>query len=40
LPHRKQTGGGGDYRQLYSDDSRRLIREIYAADFERFGYVF
>jgi hypothetical protein len=40
LPHRKQTGGGGDYRQLYSDESRRLIREIYAADFERFGYVF
>jgi hypothetical protein len=40
LTHRKQTGDGLGYRGLYSDESRRLIGEVYATDFERFGYAF
>lgn len=40
LTRRKQTGGGDGYRDLYSDESRRVVSDIYAADLERFGYAF
>ena len=29
-----------DYRGYYSDETRELISEYYADDFQRFGYTF
>ena len=38
MPHRKKTGAGKNYREHYSDQSRRIVAQLYAEDIERFDY--
>ena len=40
LPQLNVYGGGGDYRQLYTDTTRKLVEEWYAPEIEAFGYEF
>ena len=40
LPQLNVFGGGGDYRKLYDDTTRRLVEEWYEPEIKAFGYEF
>lgn len=40
LPQLNVYGSGGDYRQLYTDRTRKLVEEWYAPEIKAFGYEF
>ncbi len=40
LPHVNQSARRADYREAYSPDSISLVKEMCAADIEKFGYRF
>lgn len=40
LPQLNVFGGGGDYRKLYTDTTRRLVEKWYEPEIKAFGYEF